>query len=338
MSKYFAISCVPVFLMMMAAGCDRVEPDGLRSQGTPEGDNAWVDPYACNIRLTETDVILNDLPLVQTALVTDENLPDQVIPRLGKHLRRLAKCRARNTYVPSDGRPVESPVASLVIDGNIPYETVRLVIVTLSANGYGLVDVSLAGSDSPPVRVDERVGKPGKGGNRMAVAMAGTESDLMVGYGANGMGFKGTGSGDGGTGGYGRIHGLGNVDTGGGSGMRAGLGKRGTRKVGQMRIDGMQGSGFCQKGNIEAVVKQRAGAIRACYEQELQLREGLAGKVAVRWTINAEGKVESASVTNSTIGSSKVESCIMTVIRRMRFAAPEGGICVVQWPFVFSPG
>ena len=174
--------------------------------------------------------------------------------------------------------------------------------------------------------------------NRMAVAMSGTESDLMVGYGANGMGFKGTGASGGGTGGYGRIHGLGNVDTGGGSGMRAGLGKKGARKVGQMKIDGMQGSGFCQKGNIEAVVKQRAGAIRACYEQELQLHDGLSGKVAVRWTINLEGKVESASVTNSTIGSSKVESCIMTVIRRMRFQAPEGGICVVQWPFVFSPG
>ncbi len=174
--------------------------------------------------------------------------------------------------------------------------------------------------------------------NRMAVAMSGTESDLMVGYGANGMGFKGTGSGGGGTGGYGRIHGLGNVDTGGGMGMRAGLGKKGAKKVGSMKIDGMGATGFCQKGNIEAVVKQRAGAIRACYEQQLQLHDGLAGKVAVRWTINLDGKVESASVTNSSIGNAKVEQCIMTVIRRMRFASPEGGICVVQWPFVFSPG
>lgn len=174
--------------------------------------------------------------------------------------------------------------------------------------------------------------------NRMAVAMSGTESDLMVGYGANGMGFKGTGSGGGGTGGYGRLHGLGNVDTGGGMGMRGGLGKKGTKTVGSMKIDGMGATGFCQKGNIEAVVKQRAGAIRACYEQQLQLHDNLAGKVAVRWTISLEGKVEAASVTNSTIGNAKVESCIMTVIRRMRFAKPEGGICVVQWPFVFSPG
>jgi len=174
--------------------------------------------------------------------------------------------------------------------------------------------------------------------NRMAVAMAGTGSELVVGYGAGGMGFKGTGSGGGGTGGYGRIHGLGVVDTGGGMGMRAGLGKKGAKKVGKMQIGGMGSSGFCQKSNIEAVVKQRAGAIRACYEAQLQLQEGLAGKLAVRWTINTEGQVDAASVTSSTMGNPKVESCVMTVIRRMRFAKPEGGICVVQWPFVFSPG
>ena len=109
------------------------------------------------------------------------------------------------------------------------------------------------------------------------------------------------------------------------------------KKVGRLGIGEMKSGGFCDQGNIEGVVKQRAGAIRACYEQELQLHDGLSGKVAVRWTINLEGKVDAAAVTNSTIGSAKVESCIITVIRRMRFASPEGGICVVQWPFVFSP-
>jgi len=118
--------------------------------------------------------------------------------------------------------------------------------------------------------------------NRMAVAMAGTGSELVVGYGAGGMGFKGTGPGGGGTGGYGRIHGLGRVDTGGGMGMRAGLGKKGTKSVGKMSLGGMGATGFCQRNNIQAVVMQRAGAIRACYEQQLQIYETLAGKVTVR--------------------------------------------------------
>lgn len=174
--------------------------------------------------------------------------------------------------------------------------------------------------------------------NRMAVAMAGTGSELTVGYGAGGMGFKGTGPGGGGTGGYGRIHGLGRVDTGGGMGMRAGLGTKKAKSVGKIALGGMQGTGFCKRDNIQSVVMQRAGAIRACYEAQLQIHEGLAGKVSVRWTINMEGSVEGASMTESTIGNSAVEQCVLRAIRHMRFAKPEGGICVVAWPFVFNPG
>jgi TonB family protein len=174
--------------------------------------------------------------------------------------------------------------------------------------------------------------------NRMAVAMAGTGSELVVGYGAGGMGFKGTGPGGGGTGGYGRIHGLGRVDTGGGMGMRAGLGHKKAANVGKISLGGMQGSGFCQRNNIQQVVMMRAGAIRACYEAQLQIHEGLAGKIAVRWTINLEGGVEGASVTENTMGNTAVQECVLRAIRNMRFAKPEGGVCVVAWPFVFNPG
>lgn len=174
--------------------------------------------------------------------------------------------------------------------------------------------------------------------NRMAVAMAGTGSELVVGYGAGGMGFKGTGPGGGGTGGYGRIHGLGRVDTGGGMGMRAGLGNKGAKKVGKMSLGGMGSTGFCQKGNIQSVVKQRAGAIRACYEAQLQIHEKLSGKMTVRWTINTDGRVEGSTITGSTLENKAVETCVMRAIGRMRFAKPDGGICVVQWPFVFNPG
>lgn len=174
--------------------------------------------------------------------------------------------------------------------------------------------------------------------NRMAVAMAGTGAELMVGYGAGGMGFKGTGPGGGGTGGYGRIHGLGRVDTGGGMGVRAGLGRKRSKKVGKVKLGGMTGTGFCKKGHIRSVVLRRAGAIRACYEAQLQIHEGLAGKITARWTINMEGRVDGVSIIGSTLGNTSVEQCIQRTLRRMRFEKPEGGVCVVQWPFVFNPG
>jgi len=174
--------------------------------------------------------------------------------------------------------------------------------------------------------------------NRMAVAMAGTGSELQVGYGAGGMGFKGTGPGGGGTGGYGRIHGLGRVDTGGGMGMRAGLGKKGTKKVGQMKLDSGDSTGFCKKEDIRTNVMRRAGAIRACYEAQLQIHESLAGKTTIRWTIDGEGRVSEASIASSTLGNANVEQCVLRVIRAMRFQKPESGVCIVQWPFVFNPG
>jgi TonB family protein len=64
----------------------------------------------------------------------------------------------------------------------------------------------------------------------------------------------------------------------------------------------------------------------------------LTGKITFRWTIDTEGRVSDASMTDSSIGNTAVEQCVLRTIRNMRFAKPEGGICVVQWPFVFNPG
>jgi TonB family protein len=174
--------------------------------------------------------------------------------------------------------------------------------------------------------------------NKIAVAMSGTGSELVIGHGSGGMGFKGTGTGGGGTGGFGRIHGLGEIDTGGGKGVTANLGKKAKKKVGQIKLGSGSSQGFCKKSDIVSVVRRRSGAIRACYEQELQIRPNLQGKLTVRWTITGDGGVTSATTVESTLGNASVENCVLRTIRRMRFAKPEGGVCVIQWPFVFNSG
>jgi hypothetical protein len=174
--------------------------------------------------------------------------------------------------------------------------------------------------------------------NKMAVAMAGAGSEFVMGHGSGGMGFKGTGTGGGGIGGYGRIHGLGKIDTGGGTGMHGSLGRKRARKVGKIRIGKGKSTGFCKKGDIARVVRRRANSIRACYEQRLQVKPGLKGKLTARWTIGLSGRVQSASASGNTVGDGAVTSCVLRVIRRMSFAKPEGGVCIVQWPFVFNPG
>lgn len=174
--------------------------------------------------------------------------------------------------------------------------------------------------------------------NKMAVAMAGAGTEFVMGHGSGGMGFKGTGTGGGGVGGYGRIHGLGKIDTGGGTGMHASLGRKRARRVGKIRIGSGKSTGFCQKGNIARVVRRRANSIRACYEQRLQVNPNLRGKMTARWTIALNGRVASANLAGNTLSDGAVASCVLRVIRRMSFAKPEGGVCIVQWPFVFNPG
>lgn len=173
--------------------------------------------------------------------------------------------------------------------------------------------------------------------SKLAVAMGGEGSEFVLGHGSGGMGFTGDGTGGGGDG-AGRIMGMGDIDTGGGNGVKAGLGDKGKKRVGNVSLSGSTSQGFCKKGNIESVVKRRAGAIRACYEQRLQVKKDLKGKISIRWTIDTEGNVSGASATGDSMGDSETTNCLLRTLRRMKFEKPEGGVCVVQWPFVFSPG
>ncbi len=202
----------------------------------------------------------------------------------------------------------------------------------------GLTDLLSTNKLGGSGAIADILGKNSSGiGNKIAYAMAGEGGEFVMGHGSGGMGFTGDGSGGGGTG-TGRIQGMADIDTGGGKGVRASLGDRSAKRVGKLDVGSSTAQGFCKKGNIESVVKRRAGAIRACYEQRLQVNKDLKGKLTVRWTINAEGRVEGATATQNTLNDGETTSCIVRIMARLSFEKPEGGICVVQWPFVFSPG
>jgi hypothetical protein len=174
--------------------------------------------------------------------------------------------------------------------------------------------------------------------SKMNVAMSGSGSELQVGRGAGGMGLRGTGSGGGGEG-FGRVHGLGKVDTGGGQGTGAKIGTKKKKKVKPKMSRGTPKIGdFCDKGNIRRVVSAKSNSIQYCYERQLQTSPGLKGKIIAQWKIGLQGQVKSASIASSTMGNAKVESCITRVIKRMRFEKPDGGICIINYPFVFTGG
>ncbi len=172
--------------------------------------------------------------------------------------------------------------------------------------------------------------------SKMQIAMSGEGGELQVGRGAGGMGFRGGGSGGGGEG-FGRIQGMGKVDTGGGKGTGAKIGKKKARKVKPRMSKGTPKIGdFCDKNNIRRVVGAKSNAIKYCFEKELQTKPNLSGKIIAQWQVGLDGAVMSASIASSTMNDSTVEGCITRVIKRMRFQKPDGGICIINYPFVFA--
>jgi len=89
---------------------------------------------------------------------------------------------------------------------------------------------------------------------------------------------------------------------------------------------------------VQRKVSGRAAAIRACYEMQLQLKPDLAGKVTLQWIIDLTGRVNGVKAVDNSTGNSKLQECISKIIGKIHFQPPQGGMCIIRWPFVFSPG
>jgi len=163
-------------------------------------------------------------------------------------------------------------------------------------------------------------------------------------FGFGGLGLRGTGRGGGGTG-EGTI-GLGNLGTighggGGGSGSGYGRGAGGfsgrSARVPRIRQGAADVRGSLSKEVIRRVIRRHINEVRFCYEQELNQRPDLEGRVTISFIISPTGAVQSSAVANSTMGNSTVESCIAQSVRRWSFPAPDGGgIVVVNYPFMLT--
>ncbi len=163
-------------------------------------------------------------------------------------------------------------------------------------------------------------------------------------FGFGGLGLRGTGRGGGGTG-EGTI-GLGNVGTighggGGGTGSGYGRGAGGFRgrdaKVPQIRSGNADVRGSLSKEVIRRVIQRHINEVRFCYEQELNQRPDISGRVQIKFIISPSGAVQAANVENSSLGAARAEQCIAQAVRRWTFPAPDGGgIVVVSYPFVLE--
>jgi hypothetical protein len=146
---------------------------------------------------------------------------------------------------------------------------------------------------------------------------------------------SGTGSGTG------TLGALGAAGTGTGAGGVSDGSPVGERVVGRVTaedVDDVGGSGDFDSKVVTKQVKQRLGAIKACYERQLRANPGLSGKVVIDFTIEVSGTVSKAAATANTTNNPDVASCIVGVFRGMRWnPGPEGGSVSYSYPFVFAP-
>ena len=95
--------------------------------------------------------------------------------------------------------------------------------------------------------------------------------------------------------------------------------------------------GSLTKEEIEAVIRANLAQIKACYERFLQGNRNLAGRVTTNFVIGVDGRVNSANIASSDLGSPGAEGCITGAIRRWKFPLPRGGgVVSVKYPFVFN--
>ncbi|MGE4132617.1 MAG: AgmX/PglI C-terminal domain-containing protein [Bdellovibrionales bacterium] len=137
------------------------------------------------------------------------------------------------------------------------------------------------------------------------------------------------------------------VEGGGGYGTRgAGGGRPG---YGQMNLGGTAAAYFepvqeeasveggLTRDQIAAVINRHLGEVLMCYETGLQVNPKLSGRLNMRFVISGSGSISSAGVQSSSVGSPKVEGCIVNRLRGWRFPKPVGGVNVkVTYPFVLK--
>jgi hypothetical protein len=173
----------------------------------------------------------------------------------------------------------------------------------------------------------------GSGGGGVGLGVAFGSGTLDTGWGPGTGG--GYGSGTGGPGGRGS-GGSGLGGRGGGTGIGSGNGS-GENRVGIVG-NAPPPSGGLTAEQIRRVVVAHSGALRACYESEVQRNPSLKGGVTMQWNIEPGGTVTSASVAGSTINNARVEGCIVRQVKTWKFPAASQPTTVGAYPFKFGIG
>jgi hypothetical protein len=92
--------------------------------------------------------------------------------------------------------------------------------------------------------------------------------------------------------------------------------------------------------DLQAIIGARRDDARACYDTGLKDHPGIEGDLDIKWIIDPQGNVTDVSVdtTRSQILEPSVGSCVVEIIKKIKFApSPKGHETRAHYPFNFHP-
>jgi hypothetical protein len=137
----------------------------------------------------------------------------------------------------------------------------------------------------------------------------------------------------------GKVNGAGGYGTKGKGGGRAGYGQVSLIGAGNSYFTPVESEAWVEggldKNEIAAVIKRHESEVVYCYEQGLQQKPRLSGRLSMKFMIGPRGTVTLAQVTNSSLNHIPVENCIRDRLKSWNFPQPQGGVTVkVTYPFI----
>jgi hypothetical protein len=237
------------------------------------------------------------------------------------------------THLTGDIKPAEKLGGITEVLNSETGEEIKKTLNTINS-----VSEALSGLNSSDIVLGSGPGTSlkgaGSGGGGTGMGVAFGSGTLDTGWGpGNGGGY---GSGRGGPGGKGS-GGYGLGGHGGGTGTGNGTGSGGENKVGMIG-NAPPPTGGLTAEQIRRVVVAHQGALRACYESEVQRNPNLKGGVTMTWSIEPGGTVTSASVAGSSLGNQRVEGCVQRQVKTWKFPTANAPTQVGAFPFKFGIG
>jgi hypothetical protein len=84
------------------------------------------------------------------------------------------------------------------------------------------------------------------------------------------------------------------------------------------------------------IIKKNFPSFQQCYEKALKKHPKLYGDIVLGWELAQDGSVVNAEIKSTTMNSPEVQSCMLGVLKKLKFQPPKNELVVLTFPFSFA--